>query len=34
MPLPLSSKIGFGMNVTVFPCRFATFLQMYLYHMN
>ena len=34
MPLPLSSKIGFGMNVTVLPCRFATFLQMYLYHMN
>ena len=28
MPLPLSSKIGFGMNVTVLPCRFATFLQM------
>src|SRR5688572_2066632 len=34
MPLPLSSKIGLGMNVTVLPCRFATFLQMYLYHMN
>ena len=34
MPLPLSSKIGFGMNVTVLPWRFATFLQMYLYHMN
>src|SRR5438874_12838875 len=34
MPLPLSSKIGLGMNVTVLPLRFATFLQMYLYHMN
>ena len=34
MPLPLSSKIGLGMNVTVLPWRFATFLQMYLYHMN
>ena len=32
MPLPLSSKIGFGMNVTVLPCRFATFLQMYMPH--
>src|SRR5438093_9958357 len=34
MPLPLSSKIGLGMNVTVLPWRFATFLQTYLYHMN
>src|SRR5262245_4371164 len=34
MPLPLSSKIGFGMKVTVLPFLRATFLQMYLYHMN
>ena len=34
MPVPLSSKIGFGMNVTVLPWRCATFLQMYLYHIN
>src|SRR5579872_1312359 len=31
MPLPLSPKMGFGMNVTVFPLRLATFLTMYLY---
>jgi len=34
MPLPLSSKIRFGMNVHRFALAFATFLQMYLYHMN
>src|SRR5262249_38707381 len=34
IPLPLSSNTGFGMNVTVLPWRLATFLQMYLYHMN
>ena len=34
IPLPLSSNTGFGMNVTVFPCRLATFLMMYLYHMK
>src|SRR5215510_10342722 len=33
MPLPLSSKIGLGMKVTVFPLRRATFLQMYLNHI-
>ena len=30
MPEPLSPKIGFGMKVTVFPCRRATFLTTYL----
>ncbi len=34
MPLPLSSKIGLGMNVTDLPWRLATFLMMYLNHMN
>ena len=30
----LSPNSGFGMNVTVLPCRRATFLTMYLYmHM-
>ena len=33
MPEPLSSKIGFGMKVTVLPLRSATFLMMYLYHI-
>ena len=31
MPLPLSPKIGFGMNVTVLPYWFATLRTMYLY---
>src|SRR5579862_3608308 len=30
IPLPLSPKIGFGMNVTVLPFRLATFFTMYL----
>ena len=30
MPEPLSPKSGFGMKVTVLPCRRATFLMMYL----
>jgi hypothetical protein len=34
MPLPLSPKIGFGMNVAVLPCFQATFLTMYLYHIS
>jgi hypothetical protein len=34
IPEPLSPNSGFGMNVTVLPCRRATFLTMYLYmHM-
>src|SRR5580765_5491978 len=33
IPEPLSSKIGLGINVAVFPCRRATFLTMYLYHI-
>ena len=33
-PSRCRSKIGLGMNVTVLPCRLATFLMMYLYHMN
>ena len=31
MPLPLSSKIGLGMKVTVLPCARATLRTMYLY---
>jgi hypothetical protein len=31
MPEPLSPKIGFGMNVAVFPAARATFLTTYLY---
>ena len=34
MPLPLSPKSGFGMNVAVLPCFRATFLTMYLYHIS
>ncbi len=34
MPLPLSSKIGLGMKVTVLPWRRATFLTMYLNHIS
>jgi hypothetical protein len=30
MPLPLSAKIGFGMNVTVLLWRLATLRRMYL----
>src|SRR5581483_8144054 len=30
MPEPLSPKIGFGMNVAVFPARSASFLTTYL----
>ncbi len=30
MPEPLSPKSGFGMNVTVLLCFFATFRTMYL----
>ena len=30
MPEPLSSKIGFGMNVTLLPAAHATFLSTYL----
>ena len=31
MPLPLSPKSGFGMNVTVLPAARATDLMTYLY---
>ena len=31
MPLPLSAKSGFGMNVTVLPYWLATLRMMYLY---
>ena len=34
MPEPLSPKSGFGMNVAVLPCLRATFLTMYLNHMQ
>ena len=34
MPEPLSPKRGFGMKVTVLPCRFATFLQTYLKYIS
>src|SRR5206468_4446222 len=33
MPDPLSPKMGFGMNVAVFPNLRAVFLTTYLYHM-
>ena len=34
MPEPLSSKSGFGMNVTILPCFRAMFLMTYLYNIN